>query len=63
MESITAADPRMVGEFRLRAQLGAGGMGQVFLATSPAGRAVAATRSGPDTRRSGRAWMALTSHG
>jgi serine/threonine protein kinase/outer membrane protein assembly factor BamB len=41
MESLTAADPRTVGEFRLRARLGAGGMGQVFLATSLGGRAVA----------------------
>ena len=41
MESLTAADPRVVGEFRLRARLGAGGMGQVFLATSPGGRMVA----------------------
>lgn len=41
MESLTAADPRTVGEFRLRARLGAGGMGQVFLATSLGGRMVA----------------------
>src|SRR5258708_21281724 len=41
MESLTAADPRTVGEFRLRARLGAGGMGQVFLATSLGGRVVA----------------------
>jgi len=41
MESLTAADPRVIGEFRLRARLGAGGMGQVFLATSPGGRMVA----------------------
>ncbi len=41
MESLAAEDPRTVGEFRLRARLGAGGMGQVFLGTSPAGRAVA----------------------
>jgi outer membrane protein assembly factor BamB len=38
---LTAADPRTVGEFRLRARLGAGGMGQVFLASSLAGRIVA----------------------
>jgi outer membrane protein assembly factor BamB/tRNA A-37 threonylcarbamoyl transferase component Bud32 len=30
-----------VGSFRLRARLGAGGMGRVYLAASPAGRAVA----------------------
>jgi outer membrane protein assembly factor BamB len=41
MESLTAADPQVIGEFRLRARLGAGGMGQVFLATSPGGRMVA----------------------
>ncbi|MGH3165745.1 MAG: serine/threonine-protein kinase, partial [Trebonia sp.] len=34
-------DPRTVGEFRLRARLGAGGMGRVYLGSSPAGRAVA----------------------
>ena len=34
-------DPRVAGEFRLRARLGAGGMGQVYLGYSPAGRAVA----------------------
>jgi outer membrane protein assembly factor BamB len=41
MDSLTAADPRTVGEFRLLARLGAGGMGQVFLASSLAGRIVA----------------------
>jgi len=41
MDSLTAADPRTVGEFRLIARLGAGGMGQVFLASSLAGRIVA----------------------
>ena len=41
MESLTAADPRTVGEFRLRARLGSGGMGRVYLASSPAGRIVA----------------------
>jgi outer membrane protein assembly factor BamB len=41
MEALTPADPQAVGEFRLRARLGAGGMGQVFLATSPGGRMVA----------------------
>jgi serine/threonine protein kinase len=41
MEPLRAGDPRLVGEFRLQARLGAGGMGQVFLGYSPAGRAVA----------------------
>ena len=41
MEPLTAKDPRMIGEFRLHARLGAGGMGQVYLGFSPAGRAVA----------------------
>jgi outer membrane protein assembly factor BamB len=34
-------DPRVIGEFRLHARLGAGGMGRVFLASSPGGREVA----------------------
>ena len=41
MEVLAAGDPRQVGAYRLRARLGAGGMGQVFLGFSPAGRAVA----------------------
>ena len=41
MEPLGAGDPRVVGGFRLRARLGAGGMGRVYLATSTAGRAVA----------------------
>src|SRR6185437_10126995 len=41
MEPLSANDPRMIGEFGLHAQLGAGGMGQVYLGFSPAGRAVA----------------------
>ena len=38
MEPLSANDPRMIGEFRLHARLGAGGMGQVYLGFSPAGR-------------------------
>ena len=41
MEPLAAGDPRQIGTYRLRARLGAGGMGQVFLGYSPAGRAVA----------------------
>ena len=41
MESLAATDLRGVGEFRLLARLGSGGMGQVFLASSLAGRIVA----------------------
>jgi hypothetical protein len=41
MEPLAADDPRQVGGYRLHARLGAGGMGQVFLGFSPAGRAVA----------------------
>ncbi|MGW1716625.1 protein kinase domain-containing protein [Streptomyces sp. NPDC002156] len=41
MKPLTDGDPAMVGGFVLRARLGAGGMGQVFLGHSPAGRAVA----------------------
>jgi serine/threonine protein kinase len=41
MEPLTAADPARVCGYRLQARLGAGGMGQVYLGFSPAGRAVA----------------------
>jgi serine/threonine protein kinase/outer membrane protein assembly factor BamB len=41
MLPLTADDPQMVGEFRLHARLGAGGMGRVYLGHSPGGRAVA----------------------
>jgi outer membrane protein assembly factor BamB len=51
VDSLTAADPRTVGEFRLLARLGSGGMGQVFLATSPAGRMVAVKIIHPELAR------------
>src|ERR1700743_552627 len=41
MEPLSANDPHSVGEFQLRARLGSGGMGRVYLGYSPAGRAVA----------------------
>jgi Protein kinase domain len=41
MEPLSANDPPMVGEYQLRARLGAGGMGRVYLGFSRAGRAVA----------------------
>jgi outer membrane protein assembly factor BamB len=41
MDSLTATDLRTAGEFRMLARLGSGGMGQVFLASSLAGRMVA----------------------
>jgi tRNA A-37 threonylcarbamoyl transferase component Bud32 len=41
LESLSPQDPRAIGEFQLRARLGAGGMGQVYLGYSRAGRAVA----------------------
>jgi eukaryotic-like serine/threonine-protein kinase len=41
MQPLEPDDPRVAGEFRLRARLGSGGMGQVYLGYSPAGRAVA----------------------
>ena len=41
MIPLNADDPRVIGEFRLRAQLGSGGMGRVYFGMSPSGRAVA----------------------
>jgi len=41
VEPLAAGDPWQVGVYRLRARLGSGGMGRVFLGHSPAGRAVA----------------------
>lgn len=51
MEPLGAADPTQVGEFRLLATLGAGGMGQVFLAASLAGRLVAVKVIHPELAR------------
>ena len=51
MEPLRADDPRTAGEFRLRARLGAGGMGRVYLGMSPAGRAVAVKVVHPELAR------------
>ncbi|WUH99614.1 serine/threonine protein kinase [Spirillospora sp. NBC_00431] len=41
MDDLRPGDPRKVGRYTLSARLGAGGMGQVFLGSSPGGRPVA----------------------
>lgn len=41
MEPLRPGDPSQVGEYRLLNRLGAGGMGQVYLGTTPGGRLVA----------------------
>lgn len=40
-------DPQRLGPYRLKAVIGDGGMGRVYLGTSPAGRAVAVKVIGP----------------
>jgi len=51
MEPLTADDPQAIGGFRLRARLGAGAMGRVYLATSTAGRMVAVKVLQPELAR------------
>jgi serine/threonine kinase PknH len=48
MKALAPDDPRVIGEYRLRAKLGAGGMGRVYLGLSPGGRAVAIKVVNPD---------------
>ena len=51
VEPLAADDPREVGGFRLRARLGAGGMGRVYLGYSPGGRPVAVKVVHPELAR------------
>src|ERR1700733_7144576 len=48
MQPLTSDDPATIGGYRLEARLGSGGMGQVYLAFTPAGRPVALKVVRPD---------------
>ncbi|WP_280634716.1 serine/threonine-protein kinase [Streptomyces oryzae] len=52
-EDLEPADPRRVGRYLILARLGAGGMGQVYLARSPSGRPVAVKTVHPGLARDG----------
>jgi WD40 repeat protein len=52
VDGLQPHDPERVGNYRLLGRLGAGGMGQVFLGTSPGGRRVAVKLVHPEHARS-----------
>jgi len=51
VQPLSDEDPVQIGQYRLRSRLGAGGMGQVYLASTPAGRPVALKVVRPELSR------------